>query len=69
MGYEKRMHAPHEANFLKLDCSKIKSTLGWRTRWDVATAIQKTVEFSKGYLKGDNVGKIMKMQLEEFFGV
>lgn len=62
-------NAPHEANFLKLDCSKIKSTLGWRTRWDVATAIQKTVEFSKGYLKGDNVGKIMKMQLEEFFGV
>lgn len=62
-------NAPHEANFLKLDCSKIKSVLGWRTRWNVATAIQKTVEFSKSYLKGDNVGKIMNTQLEEFFGV
>ena len=25
---------PHEANFLKLDCSKLKSTFGWTPRWN-----------------------------------
>ena len=26
-------NAPHEANFLKLDCSKLKATFGWQPRW------------------------------------
>ncbi len=38
---------PHEANFLKLDCSKIKRTFGWRPTWNVEKAIEKTVEFEK----------------------
>jgi CDP-glucose 4,6-dehydratase len=38
---------PHEANFLKLDCSKAKSVLGWKPRWDIKTAVEKTVEFAK----------------------
>ena len=38
---------PHEANFLKLDCSKSKAVLGWKPRWDVKTAVEKTVEFAK----------------------
>ena len=29
---------PHEANFLKLDCSKVKKTLGWRPRYGVKDA-------------------------------
>jgi CDP-glucose 4,6-dehydratase len=37
----------HEANFLKLDCSKSKSVLGWKPRWDIRTAVEKVVEFSK----------------------
>ena len=42
-----RDEGPHEANFLKLDCSKAKSVLNWKPRWDIKTAIQKTVEFAK----------------------
>jgi CDP-glucose 4,6-dehydratase len=38
---------PHEANFLKLDCSKSKTVLGWKPRWDIKTAVEKTVEFAK----------------------
>ena len=36
-------NAPHEANFLKLDCSKLKSTFGWKPRWHMAECMQKTV--------------------------
>jgi len=38
---------PHEANFLKLDCAKAKSVLGWKPRWDIRTAVEKVVEFAK----------------------
>ena len=30
---------PHEANFLKLDCSKLKSVFGWMPRWNVETTM------------------------------
>jgi CDP-glucose 4,6-dehydratase len=38
---------PHEANFLKLDCSKAKAVLGWKPEWDIKTAVEKVVEFAK----------------------
>ncbi len=56
---------PHEAGFLKLDCSRIRQRLGWRPRWDAAQAIEKTVSWSKAYLRGENK---MDQQIEEFFG-
>lgn len=59
-------NAPHEANFLKLDCSKIKSTFGWRPRWHIAEAVEKTVEWSKIYLDGGNVSAIMDNQIMEY---
>lgn len=59
---------PHEANFLKLDCSKIKRVFGWNPRWGVEDAIAKTVEWSKIYLAGQNVCECMDRQIEEFFG-
>jgi CDP-glucose 4,6-dehydratase len=43
---------PHEANFLKLDCSKAKAVLGWKPCWDIKKAVEKTVEFSR--LQSDN---------------
>lgn len=32
---------PHEANFLKLDCSRIKKVLGWKPKWDIIKAVEK----------------------------
>ncbi|MCR5798877.1 MAG: CDP-glucose 4,6-dehydratase [Lachnospiraceae bacterium] len=36
---------PHEANFLKLDCTKLKKTFNWEPRWNVAETIEKIIEF------------------------
>ena len=58
---------PHEANFLKLDCSKIKSVFGWQPRWGVAEAIEKTVEWSKIYHAEGDVSVCMDKQIKEFF--
>ena len=60
-------NAPHEANFLKLACSKIKSVFGWKPRWSVNEAIEKTVEWSKVYFVGDDIPACMDAQIEEFF--
>ncbi|WP_041611086.1 CDP-glucose 4,6-dehydratase [Treponema primitia] len=38
---------PHEANYLKLDCSKAKATLGWKLKWPINTAVEKIVEFTQ----------------------
>ena len=58
---------PHEANFLKLDCSKLKHTFGWKCAWNVEEAIEKTVEWSKVYRdQGDIVGCI-NQQMDEFY--
>ncbi len=61
--------APHEANFLKLDCSKLKSVFGWRPRWRVSEAVEKTVEWTRVYLGGgsaDDIDKIMQKQITEY---
>ena len=57
---------PHEANFLKLDCSKLKTTFGWRPRWDLDKAIEKTVQWSKCWLSGGDVRSCMDEQIREF---
>ena len=57
---------PHEANFLKLDCSKIKRVFGWKPRWGVEDAIEKTVEWSKEYLADGDVCECMDEQIKEF---
>ena len=58
---------PHEANFLKLDCSKIKKTFGWHPRYHVSEAIDKTVEWSKAYFAGKDMLEVMDRQIMEFY--
>ena len=56
---------PHEANFLRLDCSRAKALLGWKPLWDIATAVEKTVEFARNGADRDCV----EAQIKEYFGV
>lgn len=59
-------NAPHEANFLKLDCSKIKKVMGWKPTWNMETAVEKICEWTKIYLENDDVEKCMSAQIKEF---
>ena len=67
--------APYESNFLKLDCSKMKSVFGWKPRWNIEKAVQKTVEWSKAWRDEEDIKDIkniktvrlvMNKQIEEF---
>lgn len=61
-------NAPHEANFLKLDCSKIKSVFGWRPRWHIDECMEMTCSFSKVWMAGGDIPAEMDREIKIFLG-
>ena len=60
---------PHEANFLKLDCSKLKTVFGWKPHWNLETAVEKVVEWSQAWVAGENIRAVMERQIAEFLDI
>lgn len=60
---------PHEAGFLKLDCSKLKTVFGWQPHWNLETAVEMVVEWSKCWLENGDVKACMDSQIERFWGM
>ncbi|MDR0963986.1 MAG: CDP-glucose 4,6-dehydratase [Clostridium sp.] len=57
---------PHEASFLKLDSSRIKSVFGWHPVWSIQKAVDKTCEWAKSWLAGDDTGAVMESQIRAY---
>lgn len=57
---------PHEASFLKLDCSKAFARLGWKPVWNLETTIGRIVEWNQAYNSGADVKKICEEQIAVF---
>ena len=57
---------PHEADFLKLDCSKLKATFNWKPHWNLDTAIEKVCEWSKCWINNEDVRAFMDKEINEF---
>lgn len=57
---------PHEAHYLRLDCSKAKFKLGWYPRWNVEQAIDKSVEWTRAYLAQEDVKEVCLKQIGEY---
>ena len=58
---------PHEANYLKLDCSKSKAELGWIPKWDIETTLKSIVDWNKSFIAGDNMRTVTQTQIENYF--
>jgi len=56
---------PHEATFLKLDCSKAAQRLQWRAKWSLETAIDKIVQWHKAHDRGDDMGARCQQQIQD----
>jgi len=60
-GGEARWHSdasathPHETRYLKLDCSKAKTKLGWHPRWNLQTALASTAAWYKAHQAGTDM--------------
>ena len=59
---------PHEANFLQLDCAKLKKQFGWQPKWHIDDAIAKTCEFTRVYRNAGNIAREMEREIEEYIG-
>lgn len=60
--------APHEANFLKLDCARLKRTFGWNPRWHIREAVEKTVDWTRVWLNGGDIPAEMDRQIRAYKG-
>lgn len=59
-------NAPHEAGYLKLDCSKIKRVMNWAPKWRIADAVKYSVEWSKAYINQEDVVAEMEKEITEY---
>jgi CDP-glucose 4,6-dehydratase len=50
-----KVQGPHEATFLKLDCSKARASLGWQPRWNLKEALQRIAEWHRAEVRGDDM--------------
>ncbi len=57
-------HAMHEANLLKLDCSRIRQAIGWTPLWNIETALHHTVDWTKAWMQGDNIAAVTDEQIK-----
>ena len=58
---------PHEANYLKLDCSKAKAELGWIPKWNIETTLKSIVDWNQSRISGENVRELCYKQIESYF--
>lgn len=61
---------PHEARYLKLDCSKANSVLGWTPIWELSRALSESVQWYKAWhqrkdMRGYTLRQIEKYQQEK----
>lgn len=57
---------PHEANYLKLDCSKAKTLLHWQPRWGLDEALFRIVKWHKAWLHGDDMRAFTLAEIKDY---
>ena len=57
---------PHEAHYLKLDSSKARAQLGWRPRWQLETALTKTLEWHEEWRRGKDMRALTLTQIADY---
>jgi len=57
---------PHEAHYLKLDCSKAKMRLGWHPRWHLQTTLASTIRWNKQWIAGENMKTVSLQQITDY---
>jgi len=59
---------PHEAHYLRLDCSKARSGLGWQPRWGLEKALDSIIDWTQRYRSGDDLQKVCLEQIADYTG-
>ena len=57
---------PHEAGFLKLDCSKAASRLKWNPKWDLQLTLKSIVDWHQLYIDGGDLKKQCLKEIDNY---
>lgn len=57
---------PHEAHYLKLDCSKARMRLGWQPRWGLVETLGRIVEWHKAWTNGEDMLVCTKREINDY---
>jgi CDP-glucose 4,6-dehydratase len=57
---------PHEAGYLKLDCSKAQAQLGWRPKLDLPQSLDWIVDWHRAQASGANARKLTEEQIGRY---
>ena len=57
---------PHEAHWLKLDCSKARQQLGWAPRWNLERALREIVRWHRGHAARADIHALALQQIDAF---
>lgn len=57
---------PHEAHYLKLDCSKAKMRLHWQPRWHLGYALDMIVTWQRAWLANQDMRSFTLLQIEQY---
>lgn len=57
---------PHEAHYLKLDCSKARSRLQWQPRWDLVETLGRIVRWHKAWIAGEDMLVLTQREINEY---
>ncbi len=57
---------PHEAQQLHLDSSKAARQLGWRPRWDLSAALDRTVDWHQAWRSAANMKELCLLQIDAY---
>jgi CDP-glucose 4,6-dehydratase len=68
--FQENGDAPHEAEYLKLDCSTAHTRLGWRPVLNIRAALEWTVDWYRAFLvDSSSVLRITNDQIEAYLGL
>ncbi|WP_343710970.1 CDP-glucose 4,6-dehydratase [Kosakonia radicincitans] len=57
---------PHEAHYLKLDCSKARMRLGWQPRWNLVETLERIVKWHKAWIAGEDMLARSRNEISEY---
>ena len=57
---------PHEAHYLKLDCSKARGRLGWQPRWNLGQTIEHIVAWHQAHARGADMREMTLAQINTY---
>lgn len=57
---------PHEATYLKLDCSKARARLDWQPRWQLQRTLDEIVAWHKAHARGDDMRGVTLAQIASY---